>query len=144
MAREQYGLLMKPGPFNFNSRFALIGAKYAEAEGHGPAFHAEIMRRYWLESEDVGDRAVLITIADSLGMSRDEFLSALDDPRYVEAVEQEKAQARAYGLDAVPAMVFADKYLVSGAQPYEVLTEVVERIQRMSADNEGADGEGVP
>jgi predicted DsbA family dithiol-disulfide isomerase len=138
--REQYGLVMNPGPFNFNSRPALIGAKYAEAEGYGQVFHAEIMRRYWLEAEDISDRAALVTIAGSLGMSRDEFLSALDDPRYVEAVEQEKAQARAYGLDAVPAMIFADKYLVSGAQPYGVLTEVVERIQQMSAGSEGVEG----
>jgi predicted DsbA family dithiol-disulfide isomerase len=34
-----------------------------------------------------------------------------------------------YGLDGVPALVFADKYLVSGAQPYNVLKQVVEKVQ---------------
>jgi predicted DsbA family dithiol-disulfide isomerase len=29
----------------------------------------------------------------------------------------------------VPALVFANKYLVTGAQPYEVLVQVVEQIQ---------------
>ena len=38
-------------------------------------------------------------------------------------------QAHDYGLSGVPALVFANKYLVSGAQPYEVLTEVVEKIE---------------
>ena len=40
--------------------------------------------------------------------------------------------ARSYGLNGVPAMVFNDKYLVSGAQPANVLRQVVERIVQES------------
>ncbi|RIK33684.1 MAG: disulfide bond formation protein DsbA, partial [Chloroflexi bacterium] len=35
---------------------------------------------------------------------------------------------------AVPAMVFAEKYLVSGAQPYPVLVEVTERVRALQAE----------
>jgi predicted DsbA family dithiol-disulfide isomerase len=38
-------------------------------------------------------------------------------------------QAYRYGLNGVPALVFANKYLVSGAQPYEALAQVVEQIR---------------
>jgi predicted DsbA family dithiol-disulfide isomerase len=40
--------------------------------------------------------------------------------------------ARQYRLDGVPALVFAEKYLVMGAQPYNVLKQVVERVQAES------------
>jgi predicted DsbA family dithiol-disulfide isomerase len=45
------------------------------------------------------------------------------------AVTADVYQAHRYGLNGVPALVFANKYLVTGAQPYEVLVQVVEQIQ---------------
>ncbi len=35
------------------------------------------------------------------------------------------------GIDAIPAHVFARRFLVLGAQPYDVLKQVVERITAM-------------
>jgi len=32
-------------------------------------------------------------------------------------------------LTGVPALIFNNRYLVSGAQPYEVLRQVVEKVQ---------------
>ena len=40
------------------------------------------------------------------------------------------ATAHSYGINGVPALVFQNKYLVSGAQPYTVLTGVVEQIAK--------------
>jgi predicted DsbA family dithiol-disulfide isomerase len=37
--------------------------------------------------------------------------------------------AREYRLDGVPALVFAERYLVVGAQPYDTLKQVVEKVQ---------------
>ena len=36
-------------------------------------------------------------------------------------------QAFDYGLSGVPALVFNNKYLVSGAQPYELLAQVADQ-----------------
>jgi predicted DsbA family dithiol-disulfide isomerase len=36
--------------------------------------------------------------------------------------------ARQYGLNGVPALVFDNRYLVSGAQPFDVLRRVVDQI----------------
>ena len=35
---------------------------------------------------------------------------------------------RSVGIDAIPAHIFGRRYLVMGAQPYEVLKEVVDRL----------------
>ena len=37
--------------------------------------------------------------------------------------------AHEYGLNGVPALIFENKYLVSGAQPYDTLRRVVEKVQ---------------
>ena len=47
---------------------------------------------------------------------------------FQQAMLNEAAKARTYGLHAVPALVYNNKYLVSGAQPYEVLVQVAEKV----------------
>lgn len=129
IARTQYGLELNPGPFGFDSRPALLGAKYAEAQGHGPAYHAAVMRAYWQDARDISQPDVLQELAADAGLAPDAFGAALTEPQYAAAVDADIEQARLYGISGVPAMVFANKYLVSGAQPYEVLSGAVEQIQ---------------
>jgi predicted DsbA family dithiol-disulfide isomerase len=129
IAREHYGLELNPGPHGISSRDALIGAKYAEAYGKGAEYHRVTLRAYWQRANDIGDRVVLAMIAQSVGLDDAAFLAALSDPHYDRQVEADVEQAYQYGLNGVPALIFNHKYLVSGAQPYDVLTRVVEKIQ---------------
>ncbi len=128
IARDNYGLELNPGPHGISSRDALIGAKVAEAQGKGPEYHAATLRAYWQRANDIGDRVVLGMIAQSIGLDEAGFLAALDDPHYDQQVSDDVEQAYQYGLNGVPALIFNHKYLVSGAQPYEVLVRVVEKI----------------
>jgi predicted DsbA family dithiol-disulfide isomerase len=127
MAQAQYGLTLNVGPFGVDSRPALIGAKFAEEQGVGEAYHDAVFRAFWQEAQDISHRDVLKGIATAVSLDPIAFLSALDDPHYLALMEADVAQAHAYGLGSVPALVFNNKYLVSGAQPYEVLAEVAEK-----------------
>ena len=127
IAREHYGLEMNPGPFGFDSRPALIGAKFAEANGRGDAYHQAVFRAYWQESQDIGQREILAQVAAAAGLDQAAFLAALDNDAYLQAVLADVEQAYAYGLSGVPALVYNNKYLVSGAQPYAVLAQVAEQ-----------------
>ncbi len=126
-AREEHGLELNVGPFGINSRPALVGAKFAESHGLGEAYNKAVFRVYWQDAKDIGDTAVLGDIAESIGLERQAFLAALDDAVYQQAMLDDVAQAHNYGLHAVPALVYNNKYLVSGAQPYEVLAQVAEK-----------------
>lgn len=130
VAREHYGLEVNVGPFGINSRPSLIGAKYAEGQGVGEAYHAAVMQAYWQEARSLAEMNVLTEIAQDIGLETEAFLVALDEPEYTEAVFKDVAQARAYGIQGVPALILGDKYLLSGAQPYEVLVQAVEQIQQ--------------
>jgi predicted DsbA family dithiol-disulfide isomerase len=133
MAREQYGLELNQGPFTIDSRPALIGAKIAQESGKAQAYHRAVMRAYWLDAKDVGDREVLAEVAEGVGLNRAEFVVALDDAQYDELVQMDIDQAREYGFNGVPALVFDNKYLISGAQPYDVLVQATEQVQKENA-----------
>lgn len=128
-AREQYGVELNQGPLETNSRPALVGEKYASEQGLGNEYHQAVMRAYWLERKPIDDLALLQTIAVSIGLDGAAFLTSLTQPEYVTVVEQDIEQAREYGLDGVPALVFGEKYLIVGAQPYEVLQRAIEQAQ---------------
>jgi predicted DsbA family dithiol-disulfide isomerase len=134
MAREHYGLDIHSGPFGINSRLALIGAKYAEAKGKGEDYHRAAFEAYWQEGRSIEDIDVLKDIAAKVGLDANEFEAALKNPKYDAEVTGDVEQAYAYGLNGVPAMVFDNRYLVSGAQPYEVLAEIVEKIEGEQAE----------
>jgi len=101
----------------------------AEAQGKGPQYHDAVFRAYWQRANNIGDVEALAEIARSIGLERESFLAALQDERYAARVDADIDEAYSYGLTGVPALIFGRRYLVSGAQPYEVLRQVVEKAE---------------
>lgn len=128
-AKERYGIIMNPGPFGMNSRPVLIGAKYAEHMGKGKEYHANLLNAYWTQAEKIDDLDNLANHAVAIGLNREAFLAALNDPIYDQEVSDDIQIAAEYGLQGVPALIFNDKYYVSGAQPLATLINVVEKVQ---------------
>jgi predicted DsbA family dithiol-disulfide isomerase len=128
MARERYHREINQGPFGIDSRPALIGEKFAQSRDLGNAYHDAVMNAYWQQARDISDRSVLAELAESVGLPREEFLSALDDPTFEAQVLADIDIARTYGLNGVPALIFDNRYAVSGAQPADVLRRVVAQI----------------
>jgi len=129
MAWEQYGVNVHSGPFGIDTRLALIADKYAESRGKGEAFHQAVMCAYWQEARSIDRPDVLQTIAVSVGLNAEQFGTALRDAQFDAEVSADVQLAQEYGLSGVPALVFANTYLISGAQPYDVLKRVMEKVQ---------------
>lgn len=134
MMWEMYGVDIQAGPFGIKSHCALIAAKYAEAQGKniGAAFHNAMYCAYWTEGRNIEAMDVLQDIATQVGLDGDALLTAIDEPQYERAVYADIRQAYHYGLRGVPALIFEDKYLISGWQTTEVLAQVVEQIEGRS------------
>jgi predicted DsbA family dithiol-disulfide isomerase len=109
------------------TRMAHMGAKYALAHGQGEAYHAAVFKAHWQEVRDIADPDVLTAIARDLGLDEAEFRAALTDPALEEEVVADEAWAEANGLNGVPAFIFGERYLVSGAQPLTALEQAVDR-----------------
>ena len=134
-AKAQYGLTINPGPFGIDTSRSHIGGKFAEAQGVGPAYHEAVMTAYWRDARNIGDDAVLIDIAEAVGLDREAFVAALDDQAYANEHREDVQKAFQYGLNGVPASVLNNKYLVSGAQPYNVFVNVVEQVEEKEREN---------
>jgi predicted DsbA family dithiol-disulfide isomerase len=132
IARERYSVEMNPGPSGMDSRPAHIGAKVAAAHGRGAEFHDRALRAYWQEARAIDAPDALLSIAEAVGLEREDFAAALRNPVFERQVDEDIAQAAAYGLSGVPALIFAGKYLVSGAQPADVLRRIVEKVREES------------
>jgi predicted DsbA family dithiol-disulfide isomerase len=133
MMWAQYGVDIQQGPFGISTYAALTGEKVARAAGLGDAYHEAVTSAYWLEARSIDQREELRDIAVGLGMDGAAFLAGLDDPAFQADVDADIRQAYEYGLSGVPALIFAGKYLVSGARPYELLAQVVDKVEQEQA-----------
>jgi predicted DsbA family dithiol-disulfide isomerase len=90
------------------------------------ALNAALVDAHFRDGEDVGDHAVLRRVAIETGLDEAAVDDVLRGERYADAVAADVLQARAYGATGVPFFVIDEKYGVSGAQPVEVFTQVLE------------------
>ena len=78
----------------------------------------------------VSDHEALVAVVAEAGLDPDEAREVLASGRYADAVRADEAQARAYGITGVPFFVVDGRYGVSGAQPAELISEVLETAWR--------------
>ncbi len=63
-------------------------------------------------------------------MWSEDLAAAWEHAALAEAVKADVEQAGTYELTGVPALIFAGKYLVSGAQPYQVFKQIIAKLQQ--------------
>jgi predicted DsbA family dithiol-disulfide isomerase len=111
---------------SYNSRLAQELGKWADTQPGGWAIHDALYKAYFVEARNIGDLDILVEIAGSVGLSADEARAVLEERRFKDAVDADWAKSRQYGVTGVPTFVAA-RYGVVGAQPYEVLEQLVEK-----------------
>lgn len=131
IAREHYGVTINEGQFGISSRLAHIGARFAADHGQGSAYHEAVLYAYWQEARRIDEPGVLAEIAAGLGLDRDAFLAALEARTAEDDVVEEARLALENGIQGVPAFLFAERYLVSGAHPPDALRGFVDKVQTL-------------
>ncbi len=96
------------------------------ARGREEAVLERLYRAHFTEQRSIFDTAALVALAGEAGLDPGEARRVLEGDDYAEAVRAEAAQAAALGAGGVPFFVFDGRYAVSGAQPPELLREVLE------------------
>jgi predicted DsbA family dithiol-disulfide isomerase len=135
LAGEQ-GLKLKRSSIIPNSRPALEMAEYARAEGNFEQYHRAVFKAYWEESKNIGLKAVLREIAAACGLDADEAERSLDEHRFTEIVTKESEEAKQSGINGIPAFIVG-RYLIEGAQPYEVFQKAMEQALGDGAETGG-------
>jgi predicted DsbA family dithiol-disulfide isomerase len=86
-----------------------------------------LLSAYFVETENVADHGTLLRIAADTGLDEVRAKGVLVTDEYADAVEADIREAAALGATGVPFYVVDRKYGVSGAQPSEVFTQVLEK-----------------
>ena len=127
-ARDYFGVeINMDAPWGVNSRPAHEGSWYAREQGKLEEYNRACFTAHWQQSKKIDDIDTLTEIARSVGLDGDGFRAAVDGGKYRVEVEMDLMLAREIGIDGVPAFVFGNRYLVSGARPARVLEQVVDR-----------------
>lgn len=127
MAQER-GMTLKLPPVQPRSRKAHEAAEFARDAGRLDAMNKALFKAFFEEGRDIADIDVLLEIGQSVGLDREDLREALISGRYVQRVLDDQHLAKQIGISGVPALIVSaghQTYLVSGAQPYETVKDVI-------------------
>ena len=97
----------------------------AAAHGRQDAMVERLQRAHFTDGELLSDHATLARLADELGVPGAAEMLASD--RYTAEVRDDERLAQEVGITAVPTFVVDRRVAVAGAQPPEVLRELLQR-----------------
>jgi predicted DsbA family dithiol-disulfide isomerase len=127
------GLAMESRDVIINSRRALAAAEFARESGRFAAMHEALFKAHWELTGRLENVDDLVTIGAGVGLDPDALRQAIEDGRYEPMLDETRREAESVGINAIPAHVFGGRYLVMGAQPYEVFRQVLDRLSGETA-----------
>jgi len=110
----------------YNSRLAQELAKWAELQPGGEAIHDALFRAYFVDGVNLARIDNLVEIAGAVGISEEEAHEVLENRSFSASVDSDWERANNFRVTGVPTFVMNGKGVV-GAQPYEVLEDLVSR-----------------
>lgn len=99
----------------------------AAESGRSMDLKQRLGRAYFTEGELISDHTVLQRLAVEVGLTETEVADVLAGDRFADRVREDLAAASRLGISGVPFFVVDGRLGVSGAQPAEILVQVLER-----------------
>jgi len=132
MARER-GMTLRLPPVQPYSRKAHEAAEYAREEGRLDEMNRALFKAFFEDGRDLASLDVLLDVGRSVGLNPHALRDALESGRYAQNVSEDRRLAHEIGISGVPALIISagqQAYLLSGAQPYETVKDVIARATR--------------
>jgi predicted DsbA family dithiol-disulfide isomerase len=127
---RKMGVRFGPQALLSNSREALEAGEFAKQQDRHDAYHEGVFRAFFTDCRDIGDRTVLLQVAESAGLDTGELNAILDEKRYLPRLEETTRAARSMGIGSVPAFVIDGYGIVTGAQPFDTFRGILGRLRR--------------
>ncbi|OLF39137.1 DsbA family protein [Psychrobacter sp. Cmf 22.2] len=87
---------------------------------------------HFTNGRNISDKEVLADIAAEIGLDRSEALAVLQDQRFAKEVRETEKHWQQQGIQSVPAIIFNERHLVSGAQGVENYTQILKQLADMA------------
>lgn len=101
---------------------------WAAQQAGQTALKLALFDAYFRHGRNVSDPEVLLDCTETAGLDRAEARAVLADRRYADAVRRAEDHWTSAGIQGVPAFIFEDKYVLSGAQPAETFQRVFDSL----------------
>ncbi len=98
----------------------------ARDRGKQDALKERFLAAGFTEGAPIGDADTLAALATEVGLLPDEVRSVLEGDAYAADVRADEQQAVMLGISAVPFFVVAERYGLAGAQPSDLILQVLE------------------
>ncbi len=112
----------------YNTRQAHQLLLWAQSEGKQHALQAALFRAYFTENRNIADQSTLLDIATSVGLDSSTADVVINDNAWAQSVAKTEQQWLEAGISAVPAIVFEQKHLISGAQSVEIFVQMLQDV----------------
>lgn len=87
-----------------------------------------LLKAHFQQRRNVGDRVVLLDIAEGAGFARVEAAAAMEEDALAIATRMEEQRGREMGIASVPSFVVDGKYLIQGAREPEDYAQLLRQI----------------
>ena len=107
---------------------------WADQQGREHDLKMALFARYFTDGGDVSDTDILLEAVGEVGLDVSEARAVLDDTRYANAVREREEFWTSNGISGVPAMIFNQKHLVTGAQGADNYASILTQLKQMAAE----------
>lgn len=106
---RRLGIPFQPPPPTTDPTKAAILSLLVNDRPELRAYVTAVMHAEWAEGRDIGDADVILTLAESVGIGREEALRAFENPDYRATLDEHWAEAQALRVFGVPSFVIGDE-----------------------------------
>ena len=124
--------------FNFNDELRMHNTfnlhqilHWAEQQGRMHDLKQALFTAHFTDNRNLSDIKVLSDIAAELGLDGKEALAVLEDQRFANDVREIEQHWQRQGIQSVPAIIFNEQHLVSGAQGIDNYVNILEQLSNM-------------
>ncbi len=121
--------------FNFNDDIRMHNTfnlhqllHWSNQQGHMHDLKQALFTAHFTNNRNISDAKVLADIAEELGLNRTEALAVLEDQRFAKEVRESEQWAREQGIQGVPAVIFNDRHLITGAQGVDNFKSILKQL----------------
>ncbi|MGI9393765.1 MAG: DsbA family oxidoreductase, partial [Boseongicola sp.] len=101
---------------------------WAGLEGRQTAVVSRLFKAYFEEGKDIGDRTLLLDMAEGVGLDRAMTERLIESDADLDEIRARDIHARNRGVTGVPTFVVANQHVVPGAQLPELWLRVIDEL----------------
>jgi len=139
-ARNEFGIILRPGPIGMNTRLPHIEVQFAKSAGKDDAFYSAAMDAYWLSARAIDAPGIIQKIAVQVGLDANAAGFALTNLKLSHQMDADRYEAESLGMHIIPALLFEHNQAYAGDQSYQTLRQFIQSLPQQSGSAAAAAG----